>query len=75
METNDQDYRKVLGRRSGVDRRLSRDRRSGKDLRSYNGPERRSLRFRRSNTDRRNKLNYKGAVRLSLFIIIPPCFF
>ena len=40
------------------DRRAGKDRRSGKDNRkgrssSYNGPEKRSLRFRRSETDRR----------------------
>ncbi|MBT8352428.1 MAG: hypothetical protein KJO26_14510 [Deltaproteobacteria bacterium] len=42
------------------ERRTSKDRRSGKDKRkggssSYNGPEKRGLRFRRSETERRKK--------------------
>ena len=42
------------------DRRTDKKRRSGKDNRkggssSYNGPEKRGLRFRRSETDRRKK--------------------
>jgi len=42
------------------EKRSSKDRRSGRDHRkggtsSYNGPERRSLRYRRSDTDRRKK--------------------
>jgi len=42
------------------DRRTGKDRRSGKDKRkggssSYNGPEKRGLRFRRSETERRKK--------------------
>jgi len=42
------------------DRRTDKNRRSVKDNRkggssSYNGPEKRSLRFRRSETDRRKK--------------------
>ena len=41
------------------DRRTGKKRRSGKDNRkggsSYNGPEKRSLRFRREETDRRKK--------------------
>ncbi|MCP4372377.1 MAG: hypothetical protein GY797_30370 [Deltaproteobacteria bacterium] len=42
------------------DRRTGKDRRSGKDKRkggtsSYNGPEKRRLRFRRSETERRKK--------------------
>ena len=43
-----------------IEKRSSKDRPSGRDRRtwgtsSYNGPERRSLRFRRSDTDRRKK--------------------
>ncbi|MBT8357991.1 MAG: hypothetical protein HKO79_10805 [Desulfobacterales bacterium] len=42
------------------ERRTGKDRRSGKDKRkggssSYNGPEKRGLRFRRSETERRKK--------------------
>jgi hypothetical protein len=40
--------------RSNKDRRSIRDRRNG-GTSSYNGPERRSLRYRRSDTDRRKK--------------------
>jgi hypothetical protein len=41
-------------RRTGKDRRSSKDNRKGRTS-SYNGPEKRSLRFRRSETDRRKK--------------------
>jgi hypothetical protein len=41
-------------RRTGNDRRSRKDRRKG-GTSSYNGPERRSLRYRRSDTDRRKK--------------------
>jgi len=41
-------------RRTGMDRRSGKDRRSYGTT-SYNGPERRSLRYRRSDTDRRKK--------------------
>ncbi len=39
-------------RRTGMDRRSGRDRRNG-GTSSYNGPARRSLRYRSSDTDRR----------------------
>jgi hypothetical protein len=45
---------KMSERRTGMDRRSGRDRRNG-GTSSYNGPERRSLRYRRSDTDRRKK--------------------
>ena len=45
--------------RSNKDRRSARDRRKG-GTSSYNGPERRSLRFRRSDTDRRKKVRVKA---------------
>jgi hypothetical protein len=41
-------------KRSGNDRRPGRDRRNG-GASSYNGPERRSLKFRRNDIDRRKK--------------------
>ncbi len=44
----------MVEKRSGNDRRPSRDRRNG-GASSYNGPERRSLKFRRSDTERRKK--------------------
>ncbi len=46
-------------RRSGVNHMLFFDRRSGKDRRSNNGPAKRSLKFRGSDTERRNELNYQ----------------
>ena len=45
---------KMSERRTGTDRRSGRDRRNG-GTSSYNGPERRSLRYRRSDTERRKK--------------------
>jgi hypothetical protein len=44
-------------KRSGTDRRSIRDRRKGGNS-SYS-PEKRSLRFRRSDTERRNELYYQ----------------
>lgn len=41
-------------KRSGVDRRTNKDRRKGGSS-SYKGPERRSLKYRRSDTNRRKK--------------------
>jgi hypothetical protein len=41
-------------KRSGNDRRPGRDQRNG-GASSYNGPERRSLKFRRNDIDRRKK--------------------
>jgi hypothetical protein len=44
----------MIEERNSIDRRSARDRRKGGSS-SYNGPERRSLRFRRSSVDRRKK--------------------
>ncbi len=44
----------MIEKRNSIDRRSARDRRKGGNF-SYYGPERRSLRFRRSDTDRRKK--------------------
>jgi hypothetical protein len=41
-------------KREGMDRRNGKDRRSG-GTSSYNGPERRCLKYRRSGEDRRKK--------------------
>jgi hypothetical protein len=41
-------------KRSGVDRRSKKDRRKG-GSEPYNGPERRSLKYQRGDTDRRRK--------------------
>jgi hypothetical protein len=46
-------------RRSGVNHMLFFDRRSGKDRRSKNGPAKRSLKFRGSDTERKKELNYQ----------------
>jgi len=44
----------MIEKRSGADERSGKDRRTGGNS-SYNGPERRSLRFRRSSVNRRKK--------------------
>jgi len=44
----------MVEKRSSNDRRPRRDRRKG-GTSSYNGPERRSLKFRRSDMERRKK--------------------
>lgn len=41
-------------KRNGIERRSGKDRRNG-GTSSYNGPEMRSLKFRRRDTDRRKK--------------------
>ncbi|MFO7666315.1 MAG: hypothetical protein R6V76_06840 [Desulfobacterales bacterium] len=41
-------------KRPEIDRRSKKDRRKG-GASTYNGPERRSLKYRRSDTDRRKK--------------------
>jgi hypothetical protein len=46
-------------RRSGINHMLFFDRRSGKDRRSNDGPAKRNLKFRGSDTERRNELNYQ----------------
>lgn len=46
-------------RRSGVNHMLFFDRRSGKDRRSNKGPAKRSLKYRGSDTVRKNELNYQ----------------
>ena len=51
--------RSCRDRRSGVNHMLFFDRRSGKDRRSKNGPAKRSLKFRGSDTEIRNELNYQ----------------
>ncbi len=45
---------KMADKRESTDRRTEKDRRSG-GRSNYNGPERRSERFRRSGVDRRNR--------------------
>jgi len=44
----------MIEKRSGTDERSGKDRRKGGSS-PYNGPERRSLRFRRNDTNRRMK--------------------
>jgi hypothetical protein len=44
----------MVERRKSIDRRSVKDRRKGGNS-PYNGPERRSLRFRRNSVDRRKK--------------------
>jgi len=44
----------MIEKRKGADKRSCKDRRKGGNS-SYYGPERRSLRFRRTDTDRRKK--------------------
>ena len=49
---------KMRERRAGANRREIKDRRNG-GTSLYNNPERRSLRFRRSDADRRKKMDSK----------------
>jgi hypothetical protein len=44
----------VADKRKGKDRRVNTDRRNGDDS-SYNGPEQRGIKYRRSDKDRREK--------------------
>ena len=53
----------MSNKRKGNDRRSVKDRRSG-GTSSYNGPERRSLKYRRSEVDRRKKKNKDSANNL-----------
>jgi len=45
---------KMVDRRKGKDRRVLPDRRNG-GTSSYNGPEKRAIKYRRSDKDRREK--------------------
>jgi hypothetical protein len=44
----------MADKRSGKDRRVNPDRRSGDDS-TYSGPEKRAIKYRRSGKDRREK--------------------